>query len=93
MDRIITKVDDFTIKISGTTPYEQDVTLDQLNARMKELDNHIASFEKQIADAKANKVEVQALIEEATKSGVMTRDEWQKLQPKEEIVNTTPKEL
>jgi hypothetical protein len=41
MDKIIVKTDDFTLKISGTTPYEQVVTKDQLIDLIKQIDSNI----------------------------------------------------
>ena len=81
MDRTITKQDDFTMNITGTTPYEQDITKDQLNARIAELDSNIAWFNVRIAELEASKIEVQNLLTEAENLGILTRDEWQALQP------------
>lgn len=71
------KIDDLTFKISGTTPYEQIVTKDQLNARIKEIDSNIEWFNSRIAELEAAKVEVQALITKADELWLVTENEKQ----------------
>lgn len=79
------KLDDLSMKISGTTPYEQTVTKDQLIARIAELDSNIAWFESRIADLEEDKLEVQALIAKADELWLMTENEKQALETPEPL--------
>jgi hypothetical protein len=78
MTQTITKLDDFTLKIEWTTPYTQEVTKDQLIARISELESNKQWFLKRADECDETKVEVQALLDEAIAKGCLTRDERQK---------------
>jgi flagellar biosynthesis chaperone FliJ len=82
MERTITKLDEFTIKIEWTTPYTQQVTKDQLIQEITNIDNQILWLNNRIAELQNNKLEVQALLDESTTKWCLTRDERQALQPK-----------
>jgi hypothetical protein len=75
------KIDELTFKISWTTPYEQVVTKDQLNTRIKEIDSNIEWFNKGIAELEENKIQVQALLIKSDELWLITRDERRAKQP------------
>lgn len=81
MTRTITKLDEFTLKIEGTTPYTQEVTKDQLIQQIENIDNQIAGLNNRITELEADKLLVQELLTEATTKGCLTRDERQATQP------------
>lgn len=81
MDRTITKLDDLTMKIAGSTPYEQVITKDQLIARVAEIDSNIAWFNARIDSLNSDKAEVNALLEEAETLWLLTENEKQALNP------------
>ena len=90
MEKTITKLDDFTLKIEGTTPYTQEVTKDQLIAKLAELESNKQWFLKRADECDEAKVEIQALLDEAITKGCLTRDERQATQPVIQTEPTTP---
>lgn len=75
------KLNDLSMKISWTTPYEQTVTKDQLISRVAELDSNIAWFWTRITELESQKVEVEALIAKANELWLLTENEKQELNP------------
>lgn len=66
MTRTITKLDDLTLKIEGTTTYTQEVTKDQLIQQIENIDNQITGLNNRISELEDDKTQIQSLLDEAT---------------------------
>jgi len=80
------KKDDFTIQSTDTITVTKELTKDQINYKIQEIESNIVWFENKIAELETEKTEYEWLLQQAIDLWVLTRDEWQAQQPVEDPV-------